>query len=124
MKVKVIKLDDRHDIYEPEKERIGKVYEALKFKSNYEEDENYKDYYALNLGDSIWFMPSICCEVVEEPTIEEFKESLKTKQLELIPNTPDRFLLVEDGSVDTNHLEELGINYILYRSGANKPEWL
>lgn len=124
MKVKVIKLDDRYDNHSQQiKENVGKVFEALKFKDRFEEDEAYKDMYALNLGDCIWFIPAICCEVVEEPTIEEFKESLKTKQWEVIP-PQDKVLLVEDGSVDTDCLEELGINYIVYRSGARPPEWL
>ena len=31
-------------------------------------------------------------------------------------------LLVEDGSVDTNKLDELGIKYLVYRQGSQKPE--
>lgn len=123
MKVKVIKLDDRYDFPQYQKEAIGKVFEALKFEDDYEAEEKYKEKYALGIKNGVWFLPAICCEVVEEPTIEEFKESLKTKQWEVIP-PQDKILLVEDGSVDTEHLEELGIKYIVYRSGARPPEWL
>ena len=31
-------------------------------------------------------------------------------------------LLIEDGSVDTDKLDALGINYIVYRQGSQKPE--
>lgn len=123
MRVKLIKLDDRYDNYNEEiKNRIGKIFEALKFVDKYETNEKYKEMYALGLEDGVWFVPALCCEVIEEKTmsIEEFK----TKPLEIIPNTTDRFLLVEDGSVDVDSIEELGIKCIIYRSGANKPEWL
>lgn len=126
MKVKVIKLDDRIADYAPteEKERVGKVYKALKYHNEYDADERYHDWYVIGLENCAWHIPAFCCEVVEEePTIEEFKESLKTKQWEVIP-PQDRVLLVEDGSVDTTELEELGIKYIVYRSGARPPEWL
>ena len=33
-----------------------------------------------------------------------------------------RVLLIEDGSVDTDKLDVLGINYIVYRQGSQKPE--
>lgn len=33
-------------------------------------------------------------------------------------------LLVEDGSVDTDKLDRLGIKYIVYRQGSQKPEIL
>ena len=33
-------------------------------------------------------------------------------------------LLVEDGSVDTAKLDEIGIKYIVYRQGSQKPEIL
>lgn len=45
------------------------------------------------------------------------------------PYTPSsiwyqNILLVEDGSVDTAKLDELGIKYIVYRQGSQKPEIL
>ena len=117
MKVKVIKLDDRYDFHsEEEKERVGKVFEALKYRNTYDEDERYHDFYALGLEDGTWHIPAICCEVVEE-AINEEKQEIK-------PNLTNRILLVEDGSVDEEELEQLGIKYIVYRSSANKPEWL
>lgn len=39
--------------------------------------------------------------------------------------TTKKFLLVEDGSVDVDFIEnEYDIHCIVYRQGANKPEWL
>ena len=34
----------------------------------------------------------------------------------------ENVLLVEDGSVDTQKLDEMGIKYIVYRAGSQKPE--
>lgn len=47
----------------------------------------------------------------------------------IIPNTDmqmccENMLLVEDGSVDTDKLDELGIKYIVYRQGSQKPEMI
>lgn len=126
VRVKVIKIDERHEEYatQEEKDRVGEIFEAFVINDEYQQDERYKTQYALNLHKYVWFVPADCCEVVEEkPTMKEFKELLKTGQYEVIP-PEHRILLVEDGSVDTEHLEKLGINYIIYRSGANKPEWL
>ena len=37
----------------------------------------------------------------------------------------EKILLVEDGSVDIDKIEnKLGITCIAYRQGSNKPEWL
>ena len=36
----------------------------------------------------------------------------------------DKILLVEDGSVDIDKLEEDGFYVIVYRQGANPPMWL
>lgn len=116
MKVKVIKLDDRYDIPEWEKEKIGEIFEALKFKDKYEPEEKYKDKYALGLEDGVWFIPVICCEVVEE-AINQEKQEIK-------PNLTNRVLLVEDGSVDVDYVESLGITCVVYRQNSNKPEWL
>lgn len=42
--------------------------------------------------------------------------------IEALPK--DKILLVEDGSVDVDRLEGDGFYVIVYRQGANKPEWL
>ena len=36
----------------------------------------------------------------------------------------DKILLVEDGSVDVESLEQKGFCVIVYRQGGKKPEWL
>ena len=35
-----------------------------------------------------------------------------------------KILLIEDGSIDTDRLEEIGIPYIVYRQGAKPPRFL
>lgn len=119
MKVKVIQLDDRYDyLYtDEERERVGKVFEALKYHDTYDADERYHDMYALNLGNCIWYLPAFCCEVVEEPIIEN--NTNQTNQAR-----QSNILLVEDGSVDIDKLVEDGFYVIVYRSGATLPRLL
>lgn len=63
--------------------------------------------YCVNFKDKINFVPKEYCEVLEE--------TIDTKKV----------LLVEDGSVDVDYIaENFDITCIVYRSGANKPEWL
>ena len=100
VKVKIIKNPyvDRKD----SDKYVGNIYEAFI-------DNRFGDGYCVNLLDDIWFIPKACCEEVD---INEKTNS-------------DKFLLVEDGSVDVDDIaENLGIKCIVYRSGANKPEWL
>ena len=117
MKVKVIKLDERYLDYatDEEKGRVGKIFEALKFHDNHNPDERYYNMYALGLEDGVWFLPASWCEVVEEGTInpdtQETQHSNITKDI----------LLVEDGSVDIDKLEEEGFYVIVYRQGAKPP---
>lgn len=118
MKVKVIKLDDRYNRSELEKQMIGKVYEALKFNDDY--DTEYKEKYALGLENGVYFIPINCCEVIEQPAMA----NVAMEQEHRIPYT-NRVLLVEDGSVDIDYIEnELDIRCIIYRNGATPPRWL
>ena len=76
---------------------IGKTYEAFI-------DNRYEDGYCVNLEDDIRFVQKECC-----------KEIINTNKV----------LLVEDGSVDVDYIEdELKIKCIIYRQGSQKPEWL
>ena len=123
MKVKVIKLDDRYQRSPEEQEMVGKVFEALKFKDEWAE-EGYKDAYALGLENCVYFIPTQFCEVVEEGTINEPVNESKPDNEKKTRST-NRILLVEDGSVDVDHIEnELGIPCIVYRQGAKLPTWL
>ena len=100
VKVKIIKNPyvDRKD----SDKYVGNIYEAFI-------DNRFGDGYCVNLLDDVWFIPKECCEEVD---INE-----KTNG--------DKFLLVEDGSVDVDDIaENFGIKCIVYRQGANKPEWL
>ena len=36
----------------------------------------------------------------------------------------ENILLFEEGSVDTNKLDELGVKYIAYKKGSPKPEFI
>lgn len=124
IKVKLVKLTDRMLEYagDYEKSQVGKTFEALEI-HNENDEENYKHQYALNMKDHIWFVPMECCEVVERFGEATQLVNAQNQQVTLKPTS--RILLVEDGSVDIDHIEEdLGIDCIVYRSGANKPEWL
>ena len=98
VKVKIIKDTEFGGL----QKYLGQIYEA--FIDKYSANE---DGYCVNFNDKINFVPKEYCEVVEE--------TIGTKKV----------LLVEDGSVDVDYIEEeLGIKCIIYRQGANKPEWL
>lgn len=119
MKVKVLQLDDRFE-YQPEseKEKIGKIFNALQFEDSWQENEKYKKMYALEMPDCIWFTPACFCEVVEEHTLETEQAISKNA------NFPNGILLVEDGSVDIDKLEEDGFYVIPYRQGSEPPKFL
>lgn len=123
VRVKVIKLNEEYlDIAtEEEKQRVGNIYEAFHIVDDYQQIERYQKQYAINLGTCIWFVPEECCEVIPEiePTLSENPQTQKPSQYKR------KFLLVEDGSVDIDQIEEeFGIDCIVYRQGAKKPEWL
>lgn len=97
LKVKIIKDDEFGEF----QNYLGQVYEAFIDKNSVNEG------YCVNFKDKIYFVPKEYCEVIEE--------TIDTKKV----------LLVEDGSVDVDYIEnKLGIKCIVYRQGANKPEWL
>ncbi|MBQ2871634.1 hypothetical protein IJE86_08025 [bacterium] len=115
MKVKVVKLDDRYDGHlQEQKEMIGKVFDALRFRNDY--DKDFKDYYALGLENGVYHIPAQCCEVVEELVManNSTKGEPKTSSIK-------RILLVEDGSVDIDKLEQDGFYVIPYRQGSVPP---
>ena len=119
MKVKVLQLDDRCEFpSDEEKEKIGKIFNALQFEDSLQENEKYKKMYALELPDGIWFIPAYFCEVVEEHTFETEQAISKNA------NFPNGILLVEDGSVDIDKLEEDGFYVISYRQGSEPPKFL
>ena len=56
--------------------------------------------------------------------LEAEKENL-LKEIEQLKNKlSSKILLVEDGSVDVDQLEEDGFYCIVYRNGSNPPQWL
>ena len=109
VKVKIIKNNPDCGV----EEYIGNVYEA------FIDNHNYTEGYCVNFLGRILFVPKECCEEVNEDfkVVSQPENSSKPKY--------DKILLVEDGSVDVDDIEEnLGIKCIIYRQGANKPEWL
>ena len=42
----------------------------------------------------------------------------------MIGVNPMKILLIEDGSIDTDRLEKIGIPYIVYRQGSKPPRFL
>ena len=63
---------------------------------------------------------------VEKDCVEEIEELAVNEANDEIPKPKyDKILLVEDGSVDVDAIEEdLGIKCIVYRRGGNIPKWL
>ena len=136
IKVKFIKHpeDQPYLKYTPE---VGEVYEAFETKW-----DNQKGY-ALNIdGEAIYFAHKEQCEIIEEePRLiisteenENHSEILKRLNKEGFVTASsnvaikEKILIVEDGSVDINDLEEWcnenNIKLIVYRNGANPPAWL
>ena len=121
VKVQLIRLDERHLEFatDEEKARIGNVYEAFLIENEYTRDERDKKQYAINMEKYIWILPIECYEVIESPTTES--QATSTCECKNVK----RVLLVEDGSVDIDQIkDDFGIDCIVYRQGANKPEWL
>lgn len=116
VKVRIIKVDNIEELSQMQRIILesGAIYEAFEINNEYME-ERYKKQYAINIYSGVWWLPADCCEVVEdEIQVEENKT-----------HTRPNILLVEDGSVDVDEIvENFGIKCIVYRQGANKPEWL
>lgn len=123
VKVKLVKFTNDEElgfVTEEEKCMLGRVFEAFLIDNK---GFNELPQFALNVDNHyVWFVPTEWCEVLydtnEPPMAVEDNSKTST--------TPaGRILLVEDGSVDIDKLEDdLGITYIVYRQGSNKPEWL
>lgn len=100
--------------------QVGEIYEA--FETKWYEEQRY----ALNVnGENIYFAPKEYIEIIEEePTVEVIAEEKVQKVL----NGKPRILMVEDGSVDVDALEEWceenNIKLIVYRNGSTPPAWL
>lgn len=105
VKVKIIK--DNEQCHYSEYVNDGFIYEAF---IDYE-----NNMYCVNFYKEIMFVEKDCVEEIEEQGVNN--EIPKPKY--------NKILLVEDGSVDVDAIEEdLGIKCIVYRHGAKKPEWL
>lgn len=103
VKVKIIK-DNAINSY---KKYIGNTYEA------FIDNNSYTEGYCVNFLDRISFIEKEFCEEINEGVEQNEKINC------------EKILLVEDGSVDVDYIaEDLGIKCIVYKQGANKPEWL
>lgn len=120
--------------YTEEGEYVGKEYDAFKTKRMVDDKEEIT--YHLDFGDGIYFADAVQVEELD-PSLDYRDEDgvLKSirEKVEMQPPQPIRvftqtkkILLVEDGSVDIDNLEEWcnnqNIKLVVYRSGANKPE--
>ena len=119
VKFKLIK----HPVENPDPQdplQVGEIYEG--FETKWGEEQRY----ALNVnGEFVYFASKEECEIVEEePTVEDITDGKVQKVL----NGKTRILMVEDGSVDVDALEEWceenNIKLIVYRNGATPPAWL
>jgi hypothetical protein len=126
VKVKVIQLDERYKsfITDEERERVGKIFDALKYHNTYNEDERYHEMYALGLEDGVWFLPAFCCEVITEPMIGNYTNQQNISIINPNEHKQNGILLVEDGSVDIDRLEEDGFYVICYRQDSTPPVFI
>lgn len=109
VKVKIIKNNPSNEFGE----YIDNVYEAFI-------DNHFGEGYCVDFLDKIIYVPKEYCEEVTD-------NDNQTKNIATPNEKTDssKILLVEDGSVDVDYIEnELDIKCIVYRQGANKPEWL
>lgn len=108
VKVKIIK-DNAQNHYS-EYVNDGFIYEAF---IDYE-----NNMYCVNFYKEIMFVDRDCVEEIEELAANEVNNEIPKHKY-------DKILLVEDGSVDVDAIEEnLGIKCIVYRQGAKKPKLL
>ena len=112
-----VKIIENPYVYRKDGDKyVGNIYEAFI-------DNRLREGYCVNLLDDIWFIPKKCCEEVNEGVNKTEKYEYTATPNEKTDSS--KFLLVEDGSVDVDDIaENLGIKCIVYRQGANKPEWL
>ena len=102
----------------PDEEKyIGGIYEAFKLKFS----DGHFDYATHVDEDRIIGVKPENCEVISDETkASVVGETTQSQQ--------NKILLVEDGSVDIDNLEvwceDQGIKLIVYRNGANKPEFM
>ena len=125
VKVKIVELP--YGIAEDDKYiKLGQVYEAFELRDEECGDDFYKHFYALNIGVGVFQISPENIEVVEEENIvaKMIEEDKHNPQFQIQKTPAQKILLVADGSVDTDHLDELGINYIIYRESSPKPEFI
>lgn len=54
---------------------------------------------------------------------ENFRDFLKRTSMKiLVPRRQYKFLLVEDGSIDTSMLDKYNVPYVVYRQGSTPPK--
>lgn len=125
VRVKLVKekyYEDGNVVYKEGGAFCDKEYDA--FFINRKNDREMNEY-ALDMGDGIYFVDECQVEVISaEPIVEVIADG----QVQKVLNGKPRILMVEDGSVDVDNLEEWceenNIKLIVYRSGANPPAWL
>lgn len=124
VRVKIIKLPEY--ISEDDKYvKLGQIYEAFELGDEECGDDFYKHFYCLNIGVGVFrISPENVKIIEEEPTVEVIADG----QVQKVLNGKTRILMVEDGSVDVDDLEEWceqnNIKLIVYRNGSTPPAWL
>lgn len=124
VRVKIVKLPEGIRDDDP-LIKLGQVYEAFELRDEKCWDDFYKHFFALNIGVGIFQINPENVEIVEEePTVEVIADEKVQKVL----NGKPRILMVEDGSVDVDDLEEWceqnNIKLIVYKKGSVLPFWL
>lgn len=116
--------------YTEEGEYVGKEYDAFKTKRMVNDKEEIV--YHLDFGDGIYFADAIQVEELdpsldysnEEGVLKSIRENveMQSPQWTVVKAQPKKVLLIEDGSVNADYVDGLGIPCIYYRQGSPKPE--
>lgn len=115
--------------YTDEGEYVGKEYDAFKTKRMV--DDKVEITYHLDFGNGIYFADAVQVEELDpslDYSVEQETERLIRQKIESQPQfirvstQPKKVLLIEDGSVNADYVESLGIPCIYYRQGSPKPE--
>lgn len=124
VRVKLLKeryYEDGNVVYKEGGAFCDREYDA--FFINRTNDENMKQY-ALDMGDGIYYVDECQVEVIKGDVNKEVSDNNNN----IIKSSQQKILLVEDGSVDIDDLEDWcgrqNIKLIVYRNGASKPEFL
>lgn len=113
MRVKVVKLDDNHEHSKEELKLVGKVFEAVKYRDKYRDEEVF----ALGLEDCVWHIKAECCEIIDKPQMVSDDTDKWDKLKELLKEYAQQLHFMQEQKM----LSDIGISkmdfadYILFK---------